>query len=104
MSPLQDYAHIPFSDITSFNTTTAEPTITTRAHMNNVSVPFARTDTYRYLFWNNIPNYIKEINSIEQFKNQIINNVLLPSLCIVFTCKVFTVIIKLTNKISHMAY
>ena len=71
---------IPFSDIISFSTTTAEPIITTRAHANNVPVPFSRTDTYQYSFgpnvcrmWNNLPNYIKEIDSIEQFKNQIIN-------------------------------
>ena len=40
-------------------------------------ISYARTDTYQYSFgarmWNNSPNYIKEINSIEQFKNQIIN-------------------------------
>jgi len=46
--------------------------------MNNILVPFARTDTYQHSFgpdvcknWNNLPKYIKEITSMEQFKNQI---------------------------------
>ncbi|XP_065916261.1 uncharacterized protein [Dysidea avara] len=67
------------SDIISSNTTTtAESTITRRSHTNNILVPFARTDTYQHSFgpnacniWNNLPNHIKEITSIEQFKNQI---------------------------------
>ena len=50
----------------------------TRSHANNVIDPFARTDTYQYLFgpsvynkWNNLPSYIKETTCIEHFKNQI---------------------------------
>ena len=70
---------VQLSDITSPNTTaTTESTITTRSHMSNVLVPFARTDTYQYSFgpnacniWNNLPNHIKEITCFEQFKTQI---------------------------------
>ena len=70
---------VPLSDIISSNTTTtAESAITRRSHANNILVPFARTDTYQHSFgpnacniWNNLPNHIKEITSIEQFKNQI---------------------------------
>jgi len=67
------------SDITLPNTTTAEESvITKRFDENNISVPLARTDTYQHSIgpdvcnkWNNLPGYIKEITSIEQFKNQI---------------------------------
>ena len=68
---------VPLSDIISSNTTTtAEFTIIRKSHANNILAPFTRTDTYQHSFgpnacniWNNLPNHIKEITSIEQFKN-----------------------------------
>jgi len=77
---LHNLTCVPLSDITLPNTTTtAESVITRRFDANNISVPLARTDTYQHSFgpdvcknWNNLPSYIKEITSIEQFKNQII--------------------------------
>ena len=46
----------------------------TRSDVNNVLVPFARTDTYKlsfgprvYSLWNSLPSHIKGITSIDTF-------------------------------------
>ena len=71
---------IPLSDITSPTTATSS-TIMTRSDVNNILVPFARTDTYKLSFgphacslWNSLPSYIKGITSIDTFKNYLISN------------------------------
>ena len=69
---------VPLGAITTPDTTTMESFTTRSFHANNVLVPFARTDTYQHSFgldvcnnWNKLPNYVKEITSLEQFKHLI---------------------------------
>ena len=77
---IHNQACIPLSNITSPTTTTSS-TIMTRSDVNNVLVPFARTDTYKLSFgphacslWNSLPSYIKGVTFIDTFKNHLISN------------------------------
>ena len=76
MFAFQDYAanwiHVPTDDIPP----PAPTTITRSPHERNVSVPYARTDVYKYLLfphtaslWN---KSIKEIQSLDIFKSSIL--------------------------------
>ena len=65
---------IPLTDMTPPTIITSSTT-STRSDINNLSVPFARTDTYKFSFgphacniWNNLPSHIKEVTSIDTFK------------------------------------
>ena len=73
---LHNLTSAPLGAITTPNSTIIESFTTRRSHANNVFVPFTRTDTYQHSFrpdvcnnWNKLPNYVKEITSLEQFKD-----------------------------------
>ena len=70
---------IPLTDMMPPTIITSSTT-STRSDINNLSVPFARTDTYKFSvgphacnIWNNLPSHIKEVTSIDTFK-KLINN------------------------------
>ena len=73
------WGSVPLTDMTPPTIITSSTT-STRSDINNLSVPFARTDTYKFSFgphacniWNNLPSHIKEVTSIDTFK-KLINN------------------------------
>ena len=64
------FTYIPTCDIPA----PAPITATRLSHERNLSVPYARTDVYKYLFfphavslWNKLPEIIKETQSLGYF-------------------------------------